>query len=302
MDAMSSKPPKSLDALRDLLNAMQAGSHPTRLGRRSLQVLANLVDGPDQAAVSSISQIAEAMAVNPSTLTRLAQRLGYGGFGELQDVFRRHVAGAGHFYSGQAGRLLQGEGRAEDHPHLAQTVVEEELANISGMIKGVNLAALDQAAGLLATAPRVRTHGLRQFYSITCFVSYALGMLRSDVAILGDSQHGIAHGLAQLEEGDVLFVAGSYPYTRGTVAAARIAASRSIPIIALTDSSASPLAVSATHAFLAPTGGSFFSNSMASYLVFAEALLTLVAARLGDTALTALQSREDLLRELNIEL
>jgi DNA-binding MurR/RpiR family transcriptional regulator len=170
------------------------------------------------------------------------------------------------------------------------------------MVKGCNLQALEEAAQLLATAPRVRTHGLRQFYAVACFTSYALGMLRPEVSVLGNSQHGVAHGLAQLDAGDVLVVAGSYPYTRGTVAAARIAGGHGIPIIALTDSSASPLAASATHAFIAPTQGTFFCNSMASYLVLAEALLTLVAARLGDGALAALKDREAFIRELNIEL
>ena len=84
--------------------------------------------------------------------------------------------------------------------------------------------------------------------------------------------------------------------------ASRIAAEKDMPIIAITDSYSSPLGLSADYTFVAPTGSVFFSNSIAASLVMAEVLLTLTAKKLGDRAVSALQYREQLIRDQNIEL
>jgi hypothetical protein len=54
----------------------------------------DLADQPEQAAVRSISEFASLLGVNPSTLTRPAKRLGYGGFSDFQGIFREAIANA----------------------------------------------------------------------------------------------------------------------------------------------------------------------------------------------------------------
>ena len=98
--------PKTLDGLRQRLRDAKRPRSGLRLGRGSANVLAAMVDAPSHAAVSNISQIATANGVNPSTVTRLAKKLGFTGFGDLQDVFRRYVADRGGFYSRHAASLL----------------------------------------------------------------------------------------------------------------------------------------------------------------------------------------------------
>lgn len=295
-------PPQSLDQLRNLLISMKARQGPTRLGARSFRTLAGLIDSPRQTAVYSISQLASNVGVNASTLTRLAKRLGYNGFADLQSVFRRHVAEERDFYSERAGRLLSSEEVRRESISLMAKVVQEESTNISSMLKNVDAHAIEQAAAHLADAERVRTYGMRQFFSIACFISYSLGMVRGEVAVLGDSGHGVAHALAQLAPGDVVLVLGTSPYTRATVDVCHTAARHGLHIIAITDSSASPLAASAAQTFIAPTRGTFFSNSMAACLILAEGLLALVAQRLGKEAVAALKRRELFIDELGIAL
>lgn len=295
-------PPQSLDQLRSLLASLKARQAPTRLGARSFRTLAGLVDSPRQTAVYSISELASNVGVNASTLTRLAKRLGYSGFADLQSVFRRHVAEERDFYSERAGRLLSSAEMRRKSISLMAKVAQEESTNISSMLKNIDAQALEQAASQLADAARVRTYGLRQFYSIACFISYSLGMVRGDVAVLGESGHGVAHALAQLSPGDVVLVLGSSPYTRATVDVCCTAAAHNLHVIAITDSSASPLAASANQTFITPTRGTFFSNSMAACLILAEGLLALVAQRLGKEAVAALKRRELFIDELGIAL
>jgi len=296
------KPPKSLDELKGLLSRLDRDQTDIRLGRRARQALSELVDAPDRTAVYSISELARRTGVNPSTLSRLAVNLGYSGFSAFQDIFRDYIANKGNFYSGRADRLIHTKGdKGGDLSVLAQ-IGEEEIANVLGVVEHIAPGELEAAADLLIAAPRIRTYGLRQPSAIASFACYGLGLLRGHVSILGLQQHGVAFELAQLSKDDVLLVFGFAPYTRATVATARVAASMGIKIIAVTDSHASPFLPVADHQFIAPTTGSFFSNSMAASIVVVEGLLAVMAQRLGKPSLVSLEKHERLINEFDIEL
>ncbi len=292
--------PENLDELRALLAEVQSGTGPLRLGARSFHTLAGLVDAPRQAAVFSISELANALEVNPSTLTRLAKRLGYQGFGDLQGVFRRHITTGSDFYSRRAGELLRNDAIDSESIALLSKIAQDESANITAMIDSIDPSKLEATVRMIAQSRAIRVHGLRQFHSIACGIAYTLGMIRNDVALLGDPGHGVAHALAQLEAGDVLIVLGSTPYTRATVDACEIAAAHGMRIIALTDSYASPFAKYAKQVFITPTGGVFFGNSTAACLIFAEGLMALVARALGQHSVQALKRREALIDQLGV--
>jgi DNA-binding MurR/RpiR family transcriptional regulator len=294
-------PPESLEQLRSLVVDIQSRKAQLRLGARAAKALAGIVESPGQTAICSISEVAASVGVNASTLTRLSKRLGYSGFNEFQDVFRQHVTDQQHFYSEQARRLLRGGGKAAPSRTIAERIAEDETANIAGALQDLDADALGGAAQLLIAARRVRAYGARQMHAVAYFLSYGLGMLRSDVGLLGSSEHGMAHGLAQLERGDALIVVGCSPNTRGTVDTARTAAGEGMDVIALTDSRASPLAAVARYTFVCDTGGSYFSNSSAALIVLAEILLTTLAERLGARTVQQLKRREALISQLGVE-
>lgn len=295
------EPPATLEALRAQLDPPAASGGRARLGRRARGVLEGMLAAPQQAAVASIGELAGAFDVHASTLTRLAQTLGYRGFGELQAVFRRHVAQTGHFYSDQASRLRAVSAPEQRGLDLMARVARDEQANLRAMLDQLEASALDGAASRLAGAGQVRVLGLRQSHAIAGYLGYALGLLRGGVQTV-NAADGIAHGVAGLGSDDVLVAIGFAPYTRVTVTAAEVVRRRGVPLIAITDSYAAPLARHATHVFVAPAGGHFFSNSMAAALVLVEGLLAVTAQRLGDEAVRALELRESLIRDLGVEL
>lgn len=293
-------PPKTLEQLRSFVADIQSRKVALRLGARAGKALASIVDSPSQTAICSISEVAEAAGVNASTLTRLSKKLGYSGFNEFQDVFRNHVADRQHYYSEHVRRLLRGGKDATSHT-LAERIAEDEVGNIYGTLQGLEAPALEAAAQRLIRARRVRAYGARQMHAVACFLSYGLGMLRSDVGLLASAEQGMAHGLAQLEKDDVVIVVGCSPNTRGTVETARAAGGQGLEVIALTDSRASPLAAVASHAFVCESGGTFFGNHTAALFVVAEILLTTVAEQLGVRSVQQLRRREALNSELGVE-
>jgi DNA-binding MurR/RpiR family transcriptional regulator len=295
--------PATLEALRLLVSDIHGGHSTIALGPRAFQTLARLVDEPHLAAVSTITDLATRLDINASTLTRLAKRLGYEGFSDLQGVFRRHVAGSEeNHYIRQINRLTPVDGRHNDTLEVFLRVVGKESSNLAKLAAGVDPEQLAAATSVLCNAKQVRIHGLRQFYSLANFFSYGLGLIRNQVSILGDTGHGVAHSLSQLTDQDLLVVLGCNPYTRATVDAGRVAAGLGIPLLAFTDSSASPLAAHADCTFVIPSTGDFYVNSTAAWVALLEGLLTLIARELGEQAKSTLRSREALFQSLGISI
>lgn len=301
MSKASALAPDTVGGLKALLAAIEAGEVDIALGSSSVRVLTALIEAPQRAAVSSITELAEQVDVNASTLSRLARRLGYSGFSKLQDVFRRELTEGRSFYSDQASQLVVG---ADDKGTLAQLtrLGRQESANIASTIEQVDPATFEAVVASLSQAKRVRIHGMRQFNSLALFMAYGLGMLRPDVGALDSSRQGVADALAQLETGDVLVVASCFPYTSSVLATAEVAARHGITVIALTDSASSPLTKTARHSFFVPNRSLFFSNSMCAFMLLAEGLLSAVASSLGEASVEALKYRETLIAELNASL
>jgi len=293
--------PDTVTGLKQLLDAIERREVDIALGSSSRRVLMALIESPQRTAVSSISELAQQLAVNASTLSRLAQRLGYGGFSKLQDVFRREITEGKHFYSDQASRLVVKTSDMDTMNQLTR-LGRQESANIASMIEQVDPTVFLKTIDLLSTAKRVRVHGMRQFNSLALFMSYGLGMLRPDVSALDSSRQGVADALAQLDEGDVLVVASCFPYTPSVIATAEVAARHGVKVIALTDSASSPLAKAALHSFYVPNHSLFYSNSMCAFMLLAQGLLSAVASHLGEDSVSALKYRETLISELNASL
>jgi len=294
-------PPRTLEQLRSLVARIHTKKASMRLGGRALRALESIVDAPGQMAMSSISEVATAAGVNASTLSRLSKRLGYSGFNEFQDVFRHHLYGKSHFYSERARDLLRalpGQGPES----ILTRIAHDEAANIAATADHIDGVALQSAAARLIEARRVRTFGARQMHAVAYFLSYGLGMLRSDVGMLAPAEHGIAHGLAQLDVDDVIVIISCAPYTRVSIETARTAADQGLRVMALTDTRASPLSEIADPVFVCETGGSFFGNSTAALFVVAEALLTVAAEKMGARSLQQLRRREALISEMGVDV
>lgn len=287
--------PQTLVALQQWLQ-QQGGE----LGARTRRVLTLMLESPQRVAVSTISQLAEELAVNASTLTRLAKRLGYQGFNDLQAVFRRELTEGRHFYSDQANLLNRGS--EDERLHTFTRLARQESANLSTLAEQLDATALHYCAERLATAAQVRCHGVRQMASVASFVAYALGLLRQGVALLDGAQQGVGQGLAQLQAGDVLLVVSCFPYSRSVIRTAEVAVAQGIEVIAFTDSASSPLASLASHYFIVPMQSLFYSNSMAALMLLAQGLLAETAQVLGPQGVANLRQREALIEQLQTVL
>jgi DNA-binding MurR/RpiR family transcriptional regulator len=243
-----------------------------------------VADNPQDVALLSMREQARRAGVQPATMTRLAQALGYEGYEAIRTLHRAALRNAAPGLAATAAR--RDRLGAQTQQDAAAAMLEQTAAQIAAQGTAQTLAQLEQAASLIAQARRVYCLGLRSSHGVAWHVWYALSLI-TDRASLLDGIGGVGlDGLAQAQAGDVLFVCGVAPYTRAVVEAVMQARARAMRIVALTDSPLSPLVAPDDPALIVPTHSASFLHSMAPAFAMAETLVALVA-RGNDPAILA---------------
>jgi DNA-binding MurR/RpiR family transcriptional regulator len=264
--------PRDFAALKSLI-IDRAANLPKRLS----QVATFAVENPDDIAFGTVASIALRANVQPSTLVRFSQALGYQGFTDLQDVFRSRLRDRVLNYDE---RLEQLRGHARNGAKsslIFEGFADAAERSIASLRKSLDPLHLEQAAVLLAEADTIYLVGLRRSFPISSYMSYAFGKLGVK-NMLVDAVGGLAaEDINFATPRDRILAISFTPYASETVSLAKRAAARNVPIVAITDSPFSPLAPLAKHWFEIQEANFEGFRSMAATLSLAMALTVAVA-------------------------
>lgn len=301
-------PPASLEALQRFAEAQkQAAGDDRLLGRRALSLLEALLAAPERVSLQGIAQLAQAQGVHPSTLTRLARRLGFAGFKDFQKLFREDIAQTSRFYSSQAARLLSLRDREAAEAAGAEAggpvadACDSELGNLVNTIRSLDAGEVKSVAGRLIEARRVYVIGLRGCYSAAHYLGYYLSFLRTEIITLGGAGFTIAEDLCTIGPDDVFVAVTFHPETRQTLDSCRVARDMGATVITISNHMTSPVRAFGHHNFHVHSQGPFYFNPMASVFLLLEALIAQVAEDMGGDAIGLLKQREAFFDKLNIE-
>ncbi|MDE1907037.1 MAG: MurR/RpiR family transcriptional regulator [Rhodospirillales bacterium] len=226
--------PSSFAALRHALLERQ-GSLPKRLAQVARFALAQ----PDEMALGTVAELAAAAGVQPSALVRFAQALGYSGFSDLQQVLRARLRERWPDYHERLSKVKdEGATTAVVLSRLVETSVQS-LHRLSGSIAP---AAFARAVEALAGARMVYLLGQRRTFPVAAYLSYMFGNLEVPHMLLDNTGGMVDLQARSAGPQDVLLAISFTPYAPITVQIATEAASRGVPVIAITDSAFSPLA------------------------------------------------------------
>ena len=236
-------PPQEFRALRDLIVRRRDA-----LPKRLVQVADFAIAQPQEIAFRTVAQIAAAAGVQPSTLVRFAQALGYGGFSDLQDVFRSHARDRWPDYDTrlEALRAEHADGTADNPAALLEDFIRVGALSLERLRGAMDPEALALAVRTLAAAESVFLVAARRSAPVTAYLAYAMRRMgvRCDLA---DWAGGLApEQVALLGPSDVLLAISFTPYAQATVDLTASAFRRGIRVVAITDSPFSPLIQSAT--------------------------------------------------------
>ena len=229
--------PRDFDALKSQLVRAKPN-----LPKRLLQVAAFAMEYPGEIALGTASSIAARAGVQASTLVRFAQTLGFGGFSELQAVFRDYLRVRWPDYSERLTELQKRDADGADPLALLGGFADSATSSLVNLRQSLRADELERGFALLGAAQTVYLAGQKRAYSVAHYLAYAFTQLKVR-AVLIDSVGGLgASQLAYAGKADAMIATSFAPYSPLTVEFTHQARANSIPIIAITDSPLSPLA------------------------------------------------------------
>jgi DNA-binding MurR/RpiR family transcriptional regulator len=212
------------------------------LPKRLQQVAAFALENPQEMALGTASSIAERAHVQASTLVRFAQAIGFGGFSELQAIFRSHLRDRWPDYPERMKALHASARDSGDPTHLLAGFADSATASLAHLRATVTRADLDRATDLLNPAETIYLIGQRRAFSVSHYLAYALGKLSVRAMLIDNVGSLGAEQMANATPSDALIAISFAPYTPFTVDLTRKARERAMPIVVITDSPLSPLA------------------------------------------------------------
>lgn len=268
--------PRDFQSLKTLI--LERGQS---LPKRLTQVATYALDNPDDMAFGTVASIAASANVQPSTLVRFSQALGYQGFSDLQEVFRSRLRDRVLNYDERIQQLREHAAAASKSHIIFQGFSEASEKSIATLREKLEPGKLDQAVEILSAAETIYLVGLRRSFPITSYMAYALGKLGVRNTLVQATG-----GLAQEELGfatekDVVLAISFTPYASETIALAQAAATRKVPIVSITDSGFSPLVPVSALWFEVGEANFEGFRSMAATLSLAMTLTVAVAERRG---------------------
>jgi DNA-binding MurR/RpiR family transcriptional regulator len=245
-----------------------------------------LTQNPNDVAVRSVNSIGESSGVHASSFVRFAQALGYEGFKDLQSLFQKRLSTAAPGFEARVKALEKELGERTDRSEMGfmHDLVVRDIASLKEMLTDIAPEDLAEAVSLLEKADVVYLLGQLRSAPVVELLRYILTMLGKRCVLL-DPGGGLATHMARaMRKSDLLFAVSFRFYANEVVNVVEGAAGRGIPIVAISDSTLSPLAKSARVLFAVPEHEYTFSRSLAAPMCLAQALTVALAARLQNNA------------------
>lgn len=268
----------SYDELKDAISRAYPGMS------KQLQRIARFaLEKPHDLALSTVASLAEATEVQPSAMIRFANALGYGGFSQMQQVFRGHLVERSASYRERIDQLrskqLNGAGKPAGVLHQ---LVSDSIGELGHLEEGIREQDLKAAVQLIAGAQRIHVLAQRRAFPVASYLAYALGQLELRTHLLDGAGGMLRENLRSVAPEDVLLVASFRNYSPEVIEAAAACAQRGVAVVAITDGPLSPLSEHASVSFELADDSSRPFRSLVAPLCLAQALVMSTGHRLAE--------------------
>jgi DNA-binding MurR/RpiR family transcriptional regulator len=270
-------PPSDYEGLIRVIHERHA-----EMSKSYQRIAVYLTQNPNDVAMLSVQAIAERCGVHASNVVRFAQSLGYDGFKTLQALFQKRLSTAAPGFEARVQVLERELGARKDRSEggFLRDLIARDIASLRNLLAEVSEADLKKAVTLLEKAEVIYLLGQLRSSPVVDLLRYILTMLGKRCVLLDPSGGLATHMARAIRRTDILFAVSFRFYATEVVGIVDETASRKIPIIAISDSTLSPVAKAASVLFSVPEREYTFSRSLAAPMCLAQALTIALAARL----------------------
>lgn len=269
----------------DALAAAEAGLSPAE--RRVIEAL---LAEPSRVAFGTVAELASRSGTSGPTVVRVARKLGYAGFRELQLAAQDEMGPAGGL-APAAARIRATAARRDDPLGRA---LEVEVANVEATLHAAEAAMFTATVRLLAERRRrVLVAGGDAERGIAATFADQLAQLRDGVEILEGTPPRVAARVALAGPADVVVAIDVRRYDAWLLDAVVALRDAGAAVVAVTDGPLSPLVQGAAAWFGVRAEGTGPFDSHVGTLALLHALVAGVADRLRAPAVARLDKIEE---------
>ena len=261
------------------------------------QVTSVLMRDYPVAGLQSVTKLAEAADVSTPTVIRLAQKLGFSGFSDMQDQLRDEAAAQIKRPILKGDDWLKERGDSDAFRKFAEAVFD----NIDRTIERMDPKTFDAIARLLSSPKkRIYLSGGRITRSNADYFFNHLQIIRSDVTLLSPSPNVWPQFLLDMGKNAVLVIFDIRRYEQDLDRLAQLTRERGATIVLFTDQWGSPISNKADHVLNAMVEVPSSWDSTIAINLIVEALVAEIQKRRWGAAKDRIEALEDMFKATRI--
>ena len=278
----------------DLLTRLKDELKTFSKGQRAIAKF--MLENYDKAAFMTAGKLGKLVGVSESTVVRFAADLGYDGYPSmrkaLQEMLRNRLT--------SVQRIEVAKDRIDDK-EIIKSVITSDMQNLQASLEALNRDSFDEVVNSIVEAKAVYIVGMRTSTALASFLGQYLNLLHDNVRVINNTAASEIHEqIIRIGRGD-LFLGISYPrYSSHTVDAMQFAKKMGAKVVAITDSSASPLASIADVSMFAKSEMVSFIDSLVAPMSLINAMIIAVARRNKDSVSETFTRLENLWMEHDV--
>lgn len=243
----------------------------------------------DQAVFMTAAKLGETLGISESTVVRFAFGIGYEGYPEFQKALEDCVKGK----LSSIQKMDAKYGRSSQSEVLA-SVITADIEKLQHTIDNLDPAAFESAVNTILEAETIYVMGLRSNEPLAEFLHFYLNMVRGGVVLLKTtSVSETFEQMIRIHEKDC-FIGISFPrYSMRTLKAMEFANDRNAKVIAITDSTHSPMSLYSSCNLLARSDMVSIVDSLVAPLSVINALVVALCLKSPQDVRKNLEMLED---------
>lgn len=262
-----------------------------RLTRAERQLANAIMENYPVSGLGSITIIAEASDVSTPTVVRMAKKLGFAGFPQMQAALRKELEAT------LSSPITKHNLWAESAPdtHILNRFADAVMENMRQTLRQIDPEVFNAVAQLLCERDRqVHVVGGRITRSLADYFFTHMQVIRSGVALVAANSNTWPHYVLNMNEGDVLIAFDVRRYEHDILRLAEMAAEKGVTLVLFTDQWGSPAAKHATYSFHSRIEAPSAWDSSVVTMFILEALISAVETLTWDDTKVRMKTLEEL--------
>jgi DNA-binding MurR/RpiR family transcriptional regulator len=245
----------------------------SRLNAHRRQLVQAILESPGETFFLSSRQLAQRYQVDPATIVRTIQALGYERFADFAAELRQHFVSRLTPYT-----IMEASARAKGTVADQVThVLERDRENLDTLRSALDMPKIVDLAKRIHQSKKIVVVGVDLAFTLSSFLAYGLVLLGFDAEAPAGSSGNLYHKIRTLTSKDLVIGISFGRCLKDTVDALVRARERGVPTFGITDSETTPVARHTDDCVCVSIASTAFAGSYVAPMALFNAILVTCA-------------------------